>query len=265
MNIRMAKKIGIFRLAIISILITIIILELVILIGKKTNESNKYDKAGINTIETTTNSTTRNEGTAVLIDVDKIDSKPEDDTERSKKIEVLNKFYYHKETGKYSTFRLIGKNNNDHFVSATFYLNFYKNGQRVNSEIGSVVNVKANKKFVVDISVDYADEYDSVDITYTSQKGKSVYTDLDISKDLFVFEEKSLYSSKKLLYNYDVDDKDSKVLYAYLIYYKDGKEVFAENAIYMSGGFTFFPSNYNVDYDDLEFDVYSAYLKSENY
>ena len=118
---------------------------------------------------------------------------------------------------------------------------------------------------MVDISVDYADEYDSVDITYTSQKGKSVYTDLDISKDLFVFEEKSLYSSKKLLYNYDVDDKDSKVLYAYLIYYKDGKEVFAENAIYMSGGFTFFPSNYNVDYDDLEFDVYSAYLKSENY
>ena len=258
------SKTTIYRISVIICLL-MVIFALVFILFKDNSKNNDIKKGSVTTESTTTSSTTQTPGTAVMIDVDKVGYKVEDDTERTSKVEVLNKFYYHRDNSKYSSFKVVGKNNNDHYINVTFYLNFYKNGQRVNSELGSAVNVKANKKFVVDISVDYADEYDSVDISCTTQKGKSVYTDLDISKDLFVFEEKSLYSSKNIYYNYDVEDKDNKVLYAYLIYRKDGKEVFAENAIYMNGGFKFFPSSYNVDYDDLEFDVYSAYLKSSNY
>lgn len=270
MEVKKSKAIPMLICVIVLLVIVIAVLGVLLIIIKpetKCNETEGGQQAANNTSEVQPSETTKKtNGDTVAADLDlsNVTAKPEDDKERTKKIEFMNAFYKHEKDDKYGKATMLFKNNNDTMIDIDVYINFYKDGQRIGSESGTGYNIKPNHLFVEEITVDFNEEYDSMDITYRASKAKSSFEEISIDSSKI----KTNMEDSNILASYEREYDKESTYWAYIIYKKDGKVVYCDQSVDSStnttnqANFKFFLYNYkDLEYDSYEVDIYSAYKR----
>lgn len=220
--------------------------------------------------DTTTKETEKTNGNnyANDLDISGITVEAEDSSERTNNIKFLNLALV-KKNSTYSNndITMLFENKNDSLTSGTVYLNYFKDGQRIDSTYGSFSLVYPNSKFVVTLSPRINEEFDSINITYKASLKTSGYSAVSVDNS------KIKHERVKNLNTYEVDasytnDFDGVVTYYFaIIYKKDGKEVGYNNSVASkiakgeSGKVTFYDSS-APEYDSYEVFIQSAYTSN---
>ena len=193
------------------------------------------------------------------------------ETDRNSKFQFLNAFYKKDET-KFGHVSFLLKNNNTEVLDVTVYLNIYKDEVRINSFSWTQSNLKANSEFVADMTFDYVEEYDNMDLTVKTKKASSYYIDYQIKKEDLQINKITEYGISTITALYKNPLQKELVIYGGCKYLKEGKVVFASNSIMTlkqgeTGDLNFFDSSMpkGIEYDNYEIMIYSAYYKDDNY
>ena len=193
------------------------------------------------------------------------------ETDRNSKFQLLNAFYKKDDT-KYGHALFLIKNNNTEVLDVTVYLNIYKDDVRINSFTWSQSNAKANTELVASMTMDSIEKYDRMDLTVKTKKASSYYIDYPIKIEDLVIDKKTEYSITTITASYKNPLQKELVIYGGCKYLKDGKVVFAYNTIATpnpgeTGELKFFGTSLpkDLEYDDYEVFIYSAYYKDDNY
>ena len=220
--------------------------------------------------DTTTKETEKTKGNnyAEDLDISGVTVKAEEDNERTNNIKYINMGLI-KPTGSYSKTRLsmLFENNNDSLTSGTVYLNYYKDGTRIDSDLGSFSLILPNSKFVVTIDPNIDEEYDSIDITYKASLKTSGTTQVAVDTSKLKAEKVSSGYSSEVDVTYTNDTDGKATYYPAIIYKKDGKEVGYHYSIMadvekgQTGKSRFYDSN-APEYDSYEVFIQSAYTRN---
>ena len=153
----------------------------------KNNTGKKSEQCKCETLSndvTTTTEKDKNEKVnfAENIDITGITVKAEESNSRTDNIKFLNvvSFDTSSSTFKEKIVGLLFENNNDFLTSGTAYLNYYKDGVRIKSNLATFSNVSPKTKFVAYFRPEIDEEYDSIDITYTTNLKTSSQTYLPL-------------------------------------------------------------------------------------
>lgn len=192
---------------------------------------NSFNKKTDCKCETLNNSTTTTEKAdssdnnyAKKLDLSNLVAKAEDNTERTNNLKYINYALQKKDYGS-DELSLLFENNNDSLTTGTVYLNYYKDGTRIDSSLGSFFNILPNSRFVVSIRPSINEEFDSVDISYKANLKSSSLSPMNVDNSKITVEK------IKNLNLYDIEasynnDTDKSVSYGFaIIYKKDGKDV----------------------------------------
>ncbi len=214
-------------------------------------------------ISTTTNPNGENINYAENLDVSKLQVKPESNDTNTQNIKYL-KHAYIKDI-RFDNLEVLFENDNDFAISVSTYLNFYKDGVRLHSVLGSTNPVNPHTKFVITYTPKIYEEFDSFDITYKANTRKE-YEILDLkNSDVKCDLIKEVSNKIKCTFTHNYDNKGT--YYLGIIYKKNGNEIGYNSAISMSetkkkgdvGEVTFYDVSGPSDYDDYEVFVQSSY------
>ncbi len=258
-------------------LVVLVLLVIAILPSKKSEEKTTTTATALKEVD---NNTTEHKTTVKLttnangdtnyadgIDYSNIKSKPDDTSSNSQNIEVLGINYNAKAS---YPLQILMKNNNNYQASGSVYLNYYKDGKRIKSSLGSFSLVSPGSKFVVTIRPRIDEPFDSVDITYYASRRNTSYEQINIKDSDATCNVINDYSKKiECTFTHNLNTKG--VYYMGIIYKKNGKEVGYDSTISISntekkgdkGKITFYSSNAPEDYDDYEVFFQTAYIKVE--
>ena len=258
---------------IVLVLLVIILICLLVLSYTKTDNSNC--KCGdIKTHEnevTTTKDSSEKVNYAEGLDISKATGfRPEDEnSERNKNIKFINATSYTTESSINKTnVGFLFENNNDSLMSGTVYINYYKDGTRIGSDIGSYSLVTPHSKFTVHINPSFEEEFDSFDVSYTAAMKTTGYKNIPVDNSKINTQKVKDYTSYNIIATY-TNDSDSKVTYYFgVIYKKDGKDVGYRDTIASNvekgdtASAKFYDSFAPKDYDDYEVFIYSSYTSN---
>ena len=196
------------------------------------------------------------------LDFTNVSFKAEDDNERSKNIELVKA-----NMGKSSLTPVAYvaiKNNNSEHVDISIYVNYYKDGQRLGSDMGTMSFIKPGTIATSSIYLSNKDEYDSFDITYKTSKPGTYMKDVEVNDSNF----KKKEDNEKQSYGTFTNTSKHKVYgYGTCIRYKGNDIVFVENGYlgYVEAGKTGECTCHkitvpdNIEYDKTECSLYNVY------
>ena len=265
------KTVPILIAVIVVLVIAVATLAVLLILKNNKNECNTNNNGQAANQETTTTTTEdlfyrSNKNPIKAIDFKDVKGKPEDEKEASKNIEYVTAFFEQSSTPEYAyAYLVLNNKNTSGMYDITAYINYYKDGQRIGSDQTTSYSVLANQRFVMSISLHYYESYDSIDITYVTNKSKSTYEEIPIDQSKIKINK----VSGKIVAQYPEKPTNKTSFWAGIVYYKDGKMVYAHDdtaSIYDNeeeAEFTFFPPK-DIPYDNYEINIYSAH-KSLDY
>ena len=234
---------------------------------------NSFNKKTDCKCETLNNSTTSTEKTdssdnnyAKNLDLSNLVAKAEDNTERTNNLKYINYALQKKDYGS-DDLSLLFENNNDSLTTGTVYLNYYKDGTRIDSSLGTFSNVLPNSKFVVTIHPKIEEEFDSVDISYKANLKSSYASPVNVDNSKITVEKIKNLNLYDVEASYNNDTDKSVSYYFAIIYIKDGKDV----GYHTSGQFNVksgekakvsFHDSLAPEYDSYEVFIQSAYTSN---
>ena len=266
-NKKTSKSFGILfigvAVALVSILLIlgIIVIVAILLMVRKGDNDDKTTTTSTTTTEITTATLDDDKNKKVLpIDFTNISFKPEDNDDESNNIEFVKGYMnvVKSETAtRYAYIGLINKNSEN--LDITVYINYYKDGVRIGSDYAIKSFIKPNVITVVEVTLQPKDEYDKVDITYTTNPGAAYMKDVPVTSKNYT----KINENKKKALNYGQFTNDSKKKiygYASCVRYKNNEIVFihpghlGEVEVGKKGNCTCYDLDLdeNLDYDKTE-------------
>ena len=268
-------KLDIKTIIIIILAVLLLIVTALLFISYSKKDTGKCKCADVLSNDSTTTSTegkVEKKNYASGLDISKATSvKPEDEnSDRNKNIKYINATSYKIErSGFYDTeVGILFENNNDSLMSGTVYINYYKDGIRIGSDLGSYSLVTPHSKFIVHIQPSFEEEFDSFDISYNAAMKSSGYKVVPVDNSKISAQKVSNLGSYIINATY-TNDSDSEVTYYFgIIYKKNGQDVGYRNSIAsdVKKGDTASVKFYDLyapkDYDDFEVFIYSSYTSN---
>ena len=269
-------KLDIKTLIIITLAVLVIVLTVLLFMNyskKNDNKCNCTNTLVNDNSTTTTKSANEKTNYASGLDISKATSvKVEDEnSDRNKNIKFINAFSYKSDrSGFYDTeVGMLFENNNDSLMSGTVYINYYKDGTRIGSDLGSYSLVTPHSKFIVHIQPSFEEEFDSFDVTYNAAMKTSGYTVIPVDNSKITTQKVSVSGSYQINASY-TNDSDSEVTYYFgIIYKKGGNDIGYRNTIASNvkkgdtASVKFYDSFAPKDYDDYEVFIYSSYTSNK--
>jgi uncharacterized membrane protein YvbJ len=220
-----SKGIDIKVIVIIVLVVILLALGIVFIVTNNKNTNKESNNVPTNnasldpTITTTEEVVTDKINYAELFDFKDFKVSPEDNSTKSKNIKFIKAYSKNAKIGSYID--LLFENNNDEIYDGTVYLNYYKNGKRIDSDLTSVIYVKPHSQFSVSIDPSIYEEFDSFDITYESHMKSSNIKEIPVDNSKITTNKDS---NDKIVVNY-TNDYNEKGNFTFLILYKKNGEV----------------------------------------
>ena len=218
--------------------------------------------------DTTTVASTDKVNYASDIDLSNVSIKSESSNSRVDNVKVIDYKSYKTEKSYTPTTKLgiLFENNNDYMISGSVYVNYYKNGTRIGSNLGSYSLVLPHNKFIVDMELKQYEEFDSVDITYNTAMKTTGYKAIKVDNSKIEKKRMQNYNTNDMYATYLNADEDKVTYYAGFIFKKDGKAVGYRSTIHSdvkkgdTATFKMLESFAPNDFDDFEVFIQSAYI-----